>query len=130
MKKQKGKTAKKHYEEKGLVPEFVRMSRNGGIGFDYYTKNRDEIYKHDKLYIATPKGTRTTTPPAYFDRLYYKHNPKRLYDLKQKRTNLIIHRDELLKHQYPNIRPELHLYNQFIDNAKKTLFLKNKRNQL
>lgn len=64
LKKQKGKGAKDYYKDFGIVPEFVRMSRDGGIGLGYYNRELDKIYEFDKCQL--PNGV-TCKPPKYFD---------------------------------------------------------------
>lgn len=64
LKKQKGKGAKDYYKDFGIVPEFVRMSRDGGIGIGFYNRELDKIYEFDKCQL--PNGI-TCKPPKYFD---------------------------------------------------------------
>lgn len=56
---------KKH----GITPEFISMSKNPGIGMNYYTEHRKELYPDNgqeaKIYLANGKIART---PNAFDR--------------------------------------------------------------
>lgn len=79
MKKQKGKGAKDFYENAGLYPEFVRMSRDPGIGRLYFEANKDKIYRTDSIVLP---GGKVVKPPAYFDKLYSLEHPEIINDLK------------------------------------------------
>lgn len=86
MKKIKGPDAKEIYETKGIVPEFVRMSRDGGIGREYYEKNKDKIYELDEITLTNKKGlAQKVKPSKYYDRLYDIENPDLLALIKAKR---------------------------------------------
>lgn len=71
MKKRKGKDSDE-YEKFNIVPEFVRMSRDGGIGLAYYQEHKHDIYKNDEIIIADGKKFK---PPHYFDKLYQSEFP-------------------------------------------------------
>lgn len=75
MKKQKGKDSD-FYDVHNLVPEFVRMSRKPGIGYQYYADNKESIYKYDKIIL--PDG-KIFKPPKYFDKYYMQDCPEK-YD--------------------------------------------------
>lgn len=60
---------KEDYLSNGLYPEYVRMSK--GIGFDYYEKHKDDIYKNDEMVMKTVKGNNGSyKPPKAFDRKF------------------------------------------------------------
>lgn len=66
---------KRVYLNKGLLPEYVRMSK--GIGFDYFRQHKEEIYKNDEMIMKTVKGnTGSFKPPKAFDRKYKELDPK------------------------------------------------------
>lgn len=66
---------KRVYLNKGLLPEYVRMSK--GIGFDYYRQHKEEIYKNDEMIMKTVKGnTGSFKPPKAFDRKFKETDPK------------------------------------------------------
>lgn len=50
-----------------LRPEYARMSRNPGLGVDYYNAYKKEIYVTDSI---IGKGGLAFKPPRYFDNLY------------------------------------------------------------
>jgi len=70
-----------HY--KGKHPEFVTMSRNPGIGKDFYPKYKSDIYPDD--FVLTNK-LRKMKPPRYYDNLFELEDPKTLKKLKAQRT--------------------------------------------
>ena len=72
MKKRKGKDADE-YGKFNIVPEFVRMSRNGGIGLQYYNDHKHEIYEHDEIILADGKKFK---PPHFFDKMYAEEFPE------------------------------------------------------
>lgn len=87
MKKQKGPEAEDYYKERGLVPEFVRMSRKPGIAAKYYEEHKEDIYKADKLYLENRKGIQEVKPARYYDKLYdieYPEEMKRIKEVRQK----------------------------------------------
>lgn len=53
-----------NYDDLGISPEFIRMSRNPGIGFPYLVDHLDEIYESDLIYLP---GGQISQPPRYFD---------------------------------------------------------------
>lgn len=98
MKKQKGKGAAEYYENAGIVPEFVRMSRRPGIAREYYEQYKDDIYRdlspenaeHITLCqssIILPNG-REISAPKYFDKLYEGEDPIFMAFLKEQRRKL------------------------------------------
>ncbi|QCS36497.1 replication initiator protein [Capybara microvirus Cap3_SP_433] len=66
QKKLFGEVGKKIYEMKGQEPIYATMSRNPGIGRNYYEENKETIYRYDE--VITSKG-KSVKPPSYFDRL-------------------------------------------------------------
>lgn len=75
---------KTKYYEVGKIPEFIRMSR--GIGFDWYTEHKGEIYKTDEIIMKTIKGNvGSVKPPKAFDRKLKEHNPELFEMIKKSR---------------------------------------------
>lgn len=70
-----------HY--KGKKPEYITMSRNPGIGKDFYHKFKTDIYPDD--FVLTNK-LRKMKPPRYYDNLFELEDPKTLKKLKAQRT--------------------------------------------
>ena len=88
-------TDKTEYYENGRMPEFIRMSK--GIGFDWYQKNKKELYKTDSLVMRTVKGNiGSVRPPKAFDRKLEQENPELLEMLKESRKKAS-ERSRLLK---------------------------------
>lgn len=46
----------KRYRELGLTPPYCCMSRNPGLGYDYYTSHKEQMYADDGLYFNGKKG--------------------------------------------------------------------------
>ena len=75
MKKQNGEKAITHYVNKEtgeqIIPEYSTMSRGGrtgrGLAYDWFQKNKDEIYHKDFITIQGFK----MKPPKYYDDLMY-----------------------------------------------------------
>lgn len=75
---------KRVYLNKGLIPEYVRMSK--GIGFEYFDKHKEEIYKNDEMIMKTVKGnTGSFKPPKAFDRKFKELDPKGFEKIRQSR---------------------------------------------
>lgn len=77
MQKVTGKNAEAHYRrvdqegEYQLEPEFGQMSLKPGIGQDFYTKWKTDMYPHDYVIIRGQKHK----PPKYYDNLFKRENP-------------------------------------------------------
>ena len=84
LKKQKGPAAKDYYGRQAKIPEFTRMSRRPGLAQEYYTINKDKIYKNDEI-ILPGKKARTVKPPKYYDKLYDLENPEEFKKIKDER---------------------------------------------
>lgn len=86
MKKQTGEYAQ-IYEELGIEPEFVRMSRNPGIAWDYYNEHKKTIYETDEMHVWTGKKMLTLHSLKYFDRLFDLEDHTTMDDIKRARRN-------------------------------------------
>ena len=79
MKKVMGDGAEEHYEyihpETGEVfqrrAEFTTMSRRPGIGSEWFSRYKDDIYPHDFVVVRGRK----LRPPKYYDRLFEDFDP-------------------------------------------------------
>ena len=86
MKKIKGPEAKDLYRLMGKEPEFVRMSRNHGIGYDYFQQNKESIYETDEIIITNKEGlAQKIKPGKYYDRLYDLDSPEAMKAIKNLR---------------------------------------------
>lgn len=54
--------------DSGKEPEFIRMSRNPGIGNKYLEENQAKIKKYDNIIIQRDGKPITFKPPKYFDK--------------------------------------------------------------
>lgn len=88
MKKMKGPGSEEYYKEKGIIPEFVRMSRCPGIAWDYYNDNKEKIYENDEIIIAGKKCSKVVKPSKYFDRLFDLESPEAMAAIKAQRKEL------------------------------------------
>lgn len=74
MKKHMGKDAD-FYEQNGLTPEFVNMSRRPGIARQYY-EDHPELWDNEFISISTHQGGKDIFPPKYFEKLYESDFPE------------------------------------------------------
>lgn len=124
MKKAKGKTASV-YEDFGMSPEFVLMSRRPGIAYQYFLEHNGEIYGDDKIYLSTKKGGKTVKPPRYFDRLEEEFFPDILESVKNNRVECAMSiKDYKMLHSDLSYQDLL----QIEENAKSNRLEKLKRN--
>ncbi len=64
------------------IDEFINMSRRPGIGFTYFEKHADEIYRRDCI----SKGFKSPiSPPKYFDRKYAEQHLNEMLAIKESR---------------------------------------------
>lgn len=57
------------YLERDIIPEFTRMSRNPGIGYDWFKLYRSDIESVDAVNV----GGFRSKPPRYYDKLSSKY---------------------------------------------------------
>lgn len=90
LKKQKGESAASYYEERGIKPEFVRMSNRPGIALPYFEAHYNEIYANDNIVLPAIDGKpHIVKPPRYFDDKYASLNDyaaARLKEIKERRA--------------------------------------------
>lgn len=65
MKKITGDDAVSHY--KGIIPEYVTMSRRPGIAYEWFRRFKDDVFPNDYVVIRNNIKAR---PPRYYDNLY------------------------------------------------------------
>lgn len=86
MKKIDNNNDPRKYAEVGKQKEFIRMSRNPGIGMKYYKEHRNEIYDLDGVAVKTIKNKTTwLKPPAAFDRKLKEEKPELYEKIKESR---------------------------------------------
>lgn len=88
MKKQKGPQSAEYYASQGLVPEFVRMSRNPGIARDYYEQHKWDIYWYDSIYLKKGEKVEKVRPSRYYDKLFDIDEHEYLEKLKERRKEM------------------------------------------
>lgn len=74
------------YEKLGIVPEYVRMSRRPGIGYQYYIDHRSDIWSYEEINLAGEDGGISFKPPRYFDRILDGEAPEALKVIKDFRA--------------------------------------------
>lgn len=89
LKKANGKTAVQ-YEQLGLVPEYIVMSRKPGIGKEYLLQHSDDIYANDEVVLPAISKDKPNVqrPPKYFDRVYSEIDPKTVAKVKSRRAEV------------------------------------------
>ena len=97
MKKINGKPAKDHYRyvdpDSGEIfqrkPEYITMSRRGGIGKDFFNKYVDDIYPDDYIVVNNKK----MKPPKYYDNLFESSFPydfEIIKDIRQRKRQKLV----------------------------------------
>lgn len=88
-KKQIGKQADKWYQSQGIQKEFVRMSRNPGIGMPAIigdTNKLEKIIKEDKIRVAKKSGTLDNKIPKILNQAYRSMEPEQMIITEQNRA--------------------------------------------
>lgn len=60
----------KIYEELGITPPFITMSRKPGIGRLFYEDNKQKLFEEQRFYIPSGNGIRTACPSRYYSNLF------------------------------------------------------------
>jgi len=68
-----------YYEEKGIEPEFVVMSRKPGIGKNWFDKYAGDVFPADRVVL---EGGKMSKPPRYYDNLRAENFPDEIEALK------------------------------------------------
>jgi len=93
VKKKTGKEAAKEYERLDVAtgeitqvkPTYATMSRNPGLGHDWYQKYHADVYPGD---FVVQKGVKFR-PPTYYDTLLEKSNPELWREIQEKRQAIV-----------------------------------------
>lgn len=93
MKKQKG-IGSKVYDQLGIVPPFVRMSRRPGIGSDFFFRHRSQI--EDQLFVRSQNGCKSPLP-RYYENLL---SNDALLDLQHKKHLSILSKRNSIDYNY------------------------------
>lgn len=94
-KKVKGAESEEHYKILGQVKEFFRASLKPAIGYNYYEKHWEDIYKNDRVMIRTKDGPTYVTPPKYFDKCLKEDQPELYEKIKRDRKAKAIAKNAL-----------------------------------
>ena len=60
----------KFYEDLGITPPFITMSRKPGIGRQFYEDNKQKLFDEQKFYLPSRNGIRTASPSRYYYNLF------------------------------------------------------------
>ncbi|UPW40914.1 replication initiator protein [Sigmofec virus UA08Rod_6125] len=88
QKKVKGKDADAYYENKGIVPEMLKMSTKEAIAKNFYKERRNTLYETQKIWIPTKKTLKKARIPRYYDKQLQKENPELFEKIKAERREL------------------------------------------
>lgn len=69
-----------------LIPEYITMSRNPGIGKEWIKKYWSDVYNYDKLEM---KGGLLTRPPRYYDNIFEDQHHSNMLSIKNARQERI-----------------------------------------
>lgn len=103
-KKINGNQSSGMYAEKGQIKEFFNVSRMPGIGQGYFEKYWKDIYKNDEIIVKNRNGVIKSKPPAYFDRLLEKKDPKLYKEIRWKRR-IESHKKAMLHYENTSLLP-------------------------
>ena len=70
----------KEHIKNGLIPPFAQMSRDPGLGYEYYQEHKEEIWH--KGFIQLENGKRAPIP-RYFEEMQKQEDPYTLWRLKK-----------------------------------------------
>nr|UQB76426.1 replication associated protein [Flumine microvirus 9] len=96
---------RREIEDRGLVPEFVRMSRGRGIGRAWFEKYRDEVFPLDRVWMREMY----MKPPKFFTDLHARDHPVEVELIKLDRKNSVDMRDQT------NVRLDVRERSKLID---------------
>lgn len=92
-KKKKGKDAHV-YDDLGIIPPFVRMSRKPGIGYDFFFKHRSQI--EEQLFVRSQGGV-ISPLPRYYENLL---SDSAKFELDSKKYENILRREHDINYTY------------------------------
>lgn len=81
------------WNEIGVEPQFMRVSRRPGLGFPWLEKHHRDVYPSDEIFIDGEKYSSV----SYFDRKYSEGNELLMHAIKQTRKLKIPERDSTKK---------------------------------
>jgi len=74
------------YNDEGIHPEFVRMSRRPGIGAGWYNQYKSDLYPHG---YAVIRGGVKSKIPRFYEKKFEESNPLLLQKIKEKRKKIM-----------------------------------------
>lgn len=82
-----------YYKERGVLPEFIRMSNRPGIGAKYFDEHSD-VHEREEVIIPCDGEAHSSSIPRYYDKLFVKKygedvfDPVRIKRLKKRFSNI------------------------------------------
>lgn len=74
LKKKTGNFGRQCYDDLNIVPPYIRMSRNPGLGRRYLDSHPD-LFRFSQIHVGTVDGQRSMPIPNYFRRVFKEHDP-------------------------------------------------------
>ena len=116
--KQLGK-GKELYNQSGMAEPFLLMSRNPGIGYEYFEKNKYKIYEHDYVnMLVRNRKVINLKPPKYFDEYFEKYDPFKMEEIKADRLRNAQVSRKLVQRHTSLSRDEYNELKEFIQKEK------------
>lgn len=97
------------YEDLGLKPEFLVMSRKPGIGKEWFEKNYKSMYETDEVIMPGRDKAISVKPPKYYDTLMERIDPELINNIKQRRKYIAEKTDEFISDYLPFYDKEVQL---------------------
>lgn len=85
LKKQTGPSADDHYQ--GRKPEYITMSRNPGIGQNWFKAYSGDVFPKDFIHY---EGGKIARPPRYYEKLFELNHAADLKQIKERRLAFIL----------------------------------------
>lgn len=120
LKKVKGAEARKFYENLNIVPEYTTMSKQPGIGAEWFNKNTKRIWEQDSIPTLKKGKYKLQKLPKFYDNKLKKINPERFEKIKEIRIERGEARQiETNKHNYLNEIDQRKLKNYLLEKQLK-----------
>ena len=91
----------KFYEDMGIDPERLVMSRRPGIGKEWFEQHKDEIYDCDEIVLPSRTGAITVKPPRYYDKLFEVISMDQFEKIKENRKIMAEKQEQTFEHLHP-----------------------------
>lgn len=85
----------KLYEKYNIVPPYLVMSRNPGIGYQWLQDHKESIYTYDNITLSTIDGSLSAGVPRYFRKRMEQEDGERFVDYSVKREQRLLDTNKL-----------------------------------